>query len=96
MYFICSAYALLIFLLGPPPSKRPKKAAAEGKGKGTGKHGISVAYFTLMHHTDTRVALVVSSQSELSLNALLMQSICMRSSSADSSVIWDFVWFEIL
>lgn len=73
--------------LRPPPSKRPKKAAAEGKGKGTGKHGISVAYVTLMHHTDTRVALVVWSQSELSLNALLMQSICMRSSSADSSVI---------
>jgi hypothetical protein len=32
-YFICSAYVLLIFLLGLLPTKRPKKAPAEGQAK---------------------------------------------------------------
>ncbi len=74
-------------------NKRSKKVAAEDKGKSTDKHDISVAYITLTHHTVTRRSRrIVAKWNESQCFAHAKH---MRFHSIDSSVIWDFVWFEM-
>ncbi len=79
--------------LRPPSNKRSKKVAAEGKGKSTGKHGISVAYATLTHHTVTRRSRRIAAKWNES--QCFAHAKHMRFHSIDSSVVWDFVWFEM-